>query len=636
MRQQAGKTCAAVALTVLVTALTAALPAVAFGSVSVTRGVVGYGTVHVNSGPADCTSAESNPGGTNVNVNAGAESDCAAFDATSYDSCSSPDVDGNFTCDITLHAVAPGAGWQFDHWSGDCSGTTASCTLATTDTECDSALKPPCHTTSFGPYTAVAHFVDTRAPTPSFTQAPANNSTVYSDAQSQQFAFHTDEDGESPSFVCQRDSGAFAGCSSGITWSSIADGIHDFCIKATDASGLGGNEACVHWEQETNPTATINTEPPSATASSSASFTYTSNKASHPADGSTLSYRCALDTTTFTACPASGESYDDLGDGQHVFKVEAVFHGALEAVGTTHTSAPQSYTWTVDSTPPDLNVTSGPANGATFGPHGTQAWTFETSDATTEVASVQCKLDSGAFAACTSPTSESVADAAPGLHTLTIKATDSAGNARTVARSWKIDGSGPVIAMTSGPANGALLTATSVTWTWHSNEHATFRCRLYVAALTPPAFGNCSGGSSHTAAGLAPGTYSFEVVGTDAYGNVGHLVKRTFTIVRGRISAKVAARWRVHKGRTTVRKLRLTRVARGATVTVKCKGKGCPKGKRTLHAAGGGVNLKPLFHKPLRAGATISIRITAPGWIGQKVAYKVRKRGKPKKTTRSI
>ncbi|HEX5849208.1 MAG TPA: Ig-like domain-containing protein, partial [Rubrobacter sp.] len=58
-----------------------------------------------------------------------------------------------------------------------------------------------------------------------------------------------------------------------------------------------------------------------------------------------------------------------------------------------------------------------------------------------------------------------------------------------------------------------------------------FECRVYPAALTPPDFGSCSGGSSHTASGFSPGTYTFEVRATDAVGNIDEAsAKRTFTV----------------------------------------------------------------------------------------------------------
>jgi hypothetical protein len=321
---------------------------------TVTRGTFGYGDVQLlppsgTTAPADCVSPSTTPGGTEANVNAGAEYDCATEDATSYESCTTSTFTGgsSTSCEAHVQAVAP-AGWRFDHWSGDCSGTASACTVPTSQKDCDNSAKPPCTTTTYDVST-IAHFVDTRAPTTSFSQAPANNTVVYSDAQSQSFGFSTDEDGEGPSFACGLDSPTIFGCFSGYTWSSIADGVHDFCVVATDASGLQGSTACRHWEQETNPTASISNYPPMTTTSPTATFAYTSNKAHHPADGSTLSYQCKLDSDALAACPFSGKTYSGLANGTHMFSVTAAFTAALG--GGAHTAL-ASYSWTQDD--PDL------------------------------------------------------------------------------------------------------------------------------------------------------------------------------------------------------------------------------------------------------------------------------------------
>ena len=66
--------------------------------------------------------------------------------------------------------------------------------------------------------------------------------------------------------------------------------------------------------------------------------------------------------------------------------------------------------------------------------------------------------------------------------------------------------------MTSGPADGSSSTDTSATFGFTASEAgSTFECRVYPAALTPPAFGACSAAAGHTASGFSPGTYAFEV-----------------------------------------------------------------------------------------------------------------------------
>ena len=95
-----------------------------------------------------------------------------------------------------------------------------------------------------------------------------------------------------------------------------------------------------------------------------------------------------------------------------------------------------------------------------------------------------------------------------------------------------VDDVAPDTRITQGPDDGSATSNTSVTFTFGADEPgSTFKCRVYPAALTPPAFDNCSGAGTPTASGFSPGTYSFEVRATDAAGNSDETsAKRTFSI----------------------------------------------------------------------------------------------------------
>ena len=90
----------------------------------------------------------------------------------------------------------------------------------------------------------------------------------------------------------------------------------------------------------------------------------------------------------------------------------------------------------------------------------------------------------------------------------------------------------PDTRITQGPDDGSATSNTSLTFAFDADEPgSTFECRVYPAALTPPAFDNCSGAGTHTASGFSPGTYSFEVRATDTAGNRDATpAKRTFTV----------------------------------------------------------------------------------------------------------
>jgi len=119
--------------------------------------------------------------------------------------------------------------------------------------------------------------------------------------------------------------------------------------------------------------------------------------------------------------------------------------------GITGTVA--SYTWTVDTTPPDTTITSAPADpttstGASF------------SFSSTEAGSYQCSLDGGPFAACASP--QAYSGLAATSHTFQVAATDGAGNTdpSPASYTWTILVAGPTVT-SSSPADGSMDIATS-------------------------------------------------------------------------------------------------------------------------------------------------------------------------------
>jgi hypothetical protein len=86
------------------------------------------------------------------------------------------------------------------------------------------------------------------------------------------------------------------------------------------------------------------------------------------------------------------------------------------------------------------------------------------------------------------------------------------------------------------------------------------------------------------------------------------------------LDAGVATRWQVHRRYTSVARLVVTRAPVGASIQVRCSGKGCPfRQKRT------GRTVTGLFRTAkLRPGAVIEVVIDSPGLIGRVFRYSVR------------
>jgi hypothetical protein len=336
----------------------------------------------------------------------------------------------------------------------------------------------------------------------------------------------------------------------------------------------------------------------------------------------------------------------------------AVTATAYDAAG--HTSS-RTTTITVDNTAPSLDVT-GP-DRQTFGPGASEHWALAAGDTTSGVASVQCSVVPSAermhLVPCSQgATGHSVSGLPEGGYVITVRAVDRAGNARDVARTFSVDATPPDSRVTSGPGDAATTTATSLAWTFASTESgSSFRCRVYPAALTPGAFGPCTSASGHAASGFAPGTYAFEVVATDAAGNVDPTpAKRTFTVAAASTvpspasppalapaaavrSAKtrrplvtLAYQYRSTRTRTRLTRLVVKHVPRGSTVTARCP-RGCARKSYRKLRAHGTVSLRPLIRRSLKPRTTITVTVSHTGFTSTIKRLEIRKRHSPRVRT---
>jgi hypothetical protein len=332
--------------------------------------------------------------------------------------------------------------------------------------------------------------IDTVAPTTAITKKPSDPSGVDSAA----FEFSANESGAT--FKCDLDEGGFATCTSPKIYNDLADGLHAFSVRATDAAGNTGQAESHTWLVETVlPVVTLTDKPKPTSNTPSASFFFTVNK---PAG-----IECKLDGAAFATC-TSPTSYTNLHDGTHSFAVKAT-----NAAGTGPSTV---YAWTIDTVGPAMAITQNPAD-----PTNSRSAGF--AFAASEPATFQCKLDDAAFASCASP--QLYSDLADGRHTFVVRASDGLANLGPDAvYGWTIETRPPIVAVTSVPAS--LSNSRGASFSFAADEPSSFQCNLDDRGFEP-----CSSPASY--AGLRDGGHAFAVRATDAAGNVG-AASRAWTI----------------------------------------------------------------------------------------------------------
>jgi hypothetical protein len=394
--------------------------------------------------------------------------------------------------------------------------------LTTTTTECRvdaggwSACSSPYTTTSLADG---SHTVDVRATDQAGNVATASRTftvdTVLPDVNgwspgngaftadaTPTFSFNVD-DATATTKQCSVDGGAYTACSSPFTTATLADGAHTLNVRATDAAGNIGSGAIGFTVDTATPGITISSPTAgSATADNTPAVSFSVS------DLTATTTECRVDGAAYTAC-GSPHTTTSLADGSHTVDVRAT-----DQAGNVATA---SRTFTVDTVLPDVNGWS-PGNGS-FTADATPTFSFNVDDAT--ATTKECRIDGGAYTACSSPyTAASLAD---GAHTLTVRATDAAGNIGSGAIGFTVDTATPSINISS-PQGGSFTSDStpSVSFTVTDATATTLRCRVDGGAWSA-----CS--SPQTTGVLADGSHTVEVEATDQASNVG-IAGVTFTV----------------------------------------------------------------------------------------------------------
>ena len=239
------------------------------------------------------------------------------------------------------------------------------------------------------------------------------------------------------------------------------------------------------FEDVLAPSVAITSGPSGRVSSTSATFTFVTND---PLAG----FQCRLDGGAVVGC-GSGVTYS-VGEGAHTFSVFAIDPSG----NRTPTDAVRN--WTVDLTPPDTTMSTGPS-GLTS--DTTPTFTFVGAPLA-DVARYECRIDAGAWAACSAAGFTSAALAA-GTHDFNVRAVDLANNAdqTPAGRQFTVVTSPPQTTMTAGPS-GQIHDRTPTFRFASSIPGSTFQCRVDGGLWR-----NCA--SPFTTSRLSFGSHTFRV-----------------------------------------------------------------------------------------------------------------------------
>ena len=250
------------------------------------------------------------------------------------------------------------------------------------------------------------------------------------------------------------------------------------------------------------PAPTITSKPANPTFDTTATFTFSDSLAG-------VTFQCRLDSASFATCKSPKSYPGPLLAGAHTFRVRAV--------SGRWTSGQTTYSWTV-SKPPAPSLTTAPPN-----PTSGRAATFAFTDSLAGV-KFQCRLDSAALAACTSPV-KYAGPLALGNHTFGVQAVNGAGTSAQTTFTWTISTTAAPPAtptITAQPASSTTDTTATFSFT-DTAANVSYSCKLDGAAFVP-----CT--SPTTYSSLALGGHTFAVIVTDAAGATSAPATYTWTI----------------------------------------------------------------------------------------------------------
>ncbi|MBI2061837.1 MAG: hypothetical protein HYT87_19020 [Nitrospirae bacterium] len=322
-------------------------------------------------------------------------------------------------------------------------------------------------------------------------------------------------------FECKLDAPDFAPCNSPIGYQTLAEGTHQFQVRAKDKAGnVDSSPLVFEWK--------IDTVAPSAPDAAKLVATdlvaplvdsLAGLAGAVTADAVTVVvYKEAGLSTSIGSQPVKADgSFDAVGIGSDQRDGSAlVYVVAVDAAGNTGSAT----SIRTDKIGVESKITSSPSTTII-----NQNATFQFGPATTEIpSSYECAVDSGAFAACTSPfTSGSLP---LGTHTFYVRGLDQFANTGAiVSKTWTL-GPQDVTLTTKPPTTTVNLKGQIVFTANPTGTGVTYQCRIDSGT-----FASCT--SPYNFGGLSIAAHTFEIRPYDQFGNQGTTSSYSWTIIIG-------------------------------------------------------------------------------------------------------
>lgn len=346
--------------------------------------------------------------------------------------------------------------------------------------------------------------IDLAAPTVMITKMP----DAYSNQVNTTFEFvGTDDSGALASYECKLDSGSYAACSSPHALTNLSQGSHTFSVIGIDVAGNRSAPASYTWTVDTVlPTLSIATKPDAITNSTSATFGLVATDA-----GGIDLIECQLNDGAYAPCTLTS-TYNALVDGDRSFRARARDRaGNMSAVAT--------YTWKIDTSKPTVLITTGPGRWIKV-----RAASLEFTGTDVNVATglpalqLQCKLNDGNYAACTSPTAYSGLN--EGSYLFSLRAVDAAGNmSDELTHMWGVDLTPPSINFGRQPLSIIYVGEPAEIFYAVTDPGTTASGIASVMCGLNDVLATCTAESTKVFNSTQPGNYKFSVVAKDNAGN---------------------------------------------------------------------------------------------------------------------